>query len=253
MKIADYLKELERFAPLSLSKAFVAKGAHDNSGILVKSSDEVNGAVFSLDLSKKAIETAIDSKSDVIVTHHPAIYYPISEIGASVGTEDLLNAVKNGLSVISMHLNLDIARGGIDDCLAAALGGFEPIVLDEITPKYGYGREFCIKETPIDEYVKEVTERLNAKQFSVYKVNGTVKKVASFCGGGSSDAVNYGGDADLIVTSDAPHHAIKALVEKGKSVLLLTHYASEIYGFKKFYENVKDVLPSKFVIEEKYL
>ena len=33
---------------------------------------------------------------------------------------------------------------------------------------------------------------------------------------------------------------VKDLVEKGKSILLLTHYASENYGFKLFYEKVKE-------------
>ena len=66
--------------------------------------------------------------------------------------------------------------------------------------------------------------------------------VASFCGGGSEYALSYvrqGGAADTVVTSDMPHHVLKELTERGKQVIILTHYASENYGFKKFYENVK--------------
>ena len=76
MKITEYLKTLEEYAPLYLSKAFIEKGARDNSGIIIKASDEVTKAVFSLDLSEKAIELAKKTKADLIVTHHPAIYYP---------------------------------------------------------------------------------------------------------------------------------------------------------------------------------
>lgn len=253
MEITEYLKTLEEYAPLYLSKAFVEKGAHDNSGIIIKASDEVTKAVFSLDLSEKAIELARNVKADLIVTHHPAIYYPISEIGVSDDTKCLLEAAKNGISVISMHLNLDIANGGIDESLAEALGAKSCTCIAEICPSYGYGREFCVDFDGFDEFVKEAAKKLSAKNYLTYKTHEYTKKVASFCGGGASDAAEYGGDADTVVTSDMPHHVVKKLVESGKNVLVLTHYASEFYGFKKFYEKLSGVIPSEILTEEIYL
>ena len=44
MKITEYLKTLEEYAPLYLSKAFIEKGARDNSGIIIKASDEITKA-----------------------------------------------------------------------------------------------------------------------------------------------------------------------------------------------------------------
>ena len=59
-------------------------------------------------------------------------------------------------------------------------------------------------------------------------------------------------DAQLIVTSDAPHHVIKDLIEKGRCLVLLTHYASENYGFKRFYEKVaKEQSIEAFFFEDK--
>ena len=253
MKITEYLKTLEEYAPLYLSKAFIEKGARDNSGIIIKASDEVTKAVFSLDLSKKAIELAKNTKADLIVTHHPAIYYPISEIGVSDDTKCLLEAAKNGISVISMHLNLDIAGNGIDESLAKALGAKSCACIAEICPPYGYGREFDVDFNGFDEFVKAAVKKLSAKNYLTDKTHDDIKKVASFCGGGSSDAAEYVGNADTIVTSDMPHHVVKKLVESGKNILVLTHYASEFYGFKKFYENFSSVIPSEILTEEIYL
>jgi putative NIF3 family GTP cyclohydrolase 1 type 2 len=69
-----------------------------------------------------------------------------------------------------------------------------------------------------------------------------LKTGASFCGGGASHAEKYvlgGGIADVIITSDMPHHVILETVESGKCVILITHYSAENYGFKKYFEKIK--------------
>ena len=53
MKLTDILKILEEVAPVALSDEFCKKyGMYDNSGIIVDCKKDINGAVFSLDLSK---------------------------------------------------------------------------------------------------------------------------------------------------------------------------------------------------------
>lgn len=61
-----------------------------------------------------------------------------------------------------------------------------------------------------------------------------IEKVASFCGAGGDEAAEHKDAADVFVTSDAPHHVIREIVENGKALLLLPHYAAENYGFKAF-------------------
>lgn len=45
--------------------------------------------------------------------------------------------------------------------------------------------------------------------------------------------------ADTFVSSDPKHHLVAMAIEGGMNVLLLTHYAAENYGFKRFFERVK--------------
>ena len=41
------------------------------------------------------------------------------------------------------------------------------------------------------------------------------------------------------------HHEILALTQRGIAVIVLTHYASENYGFEKIYLKIKDGLKVK--------
>ncbi len=243
MFIKDFFDILESKAPLLLSDAMVEQGAYDNSGLLINVHDNVSKVLFTLDLSKASIKRAKRLGADTIVTHHPAIYTPIKTVDETGDTELVALAVKNGLNVISMHLNLDIADGGIDQELGAVLGNGKYKTIEKIINENGYGREFSVNAKFID-FRKQVRQKLSTKRDVCYgSLNAFIKKGASFCGGGSSSALNAVKtgltDADLIVTSDMPHHIITALVESGKSIMLIPHYSAENYGFKKYYERVK--------------
>ena len=38
------------------------------------------------------------------------------------------------------------------------------------------------------------------------------------------------------------------LIEKGKNVVIIPHYVSEQYGYKKFYDKIKDKLEKKKIL-----
>ncbi len=242
---------LDSIAPLSLSKAMIDKGDYDNSGLIIKCGELADNVTFALDLSQSAVRKAVRNKSNVIVTHHPAIYTPIKSLSVDdTTTAPIISAIKNGVSVISMHLNLDVADGGIDACLCEGLGGDNYKILDPLTELNGYGREFSVPPVTLGEFVNKVKTQFSTRKIVVYGNRKTkVKKVASFCGGGSSVAekcvTQNLTDADLIITSDMPHHVIKTLLEKGKNIMILPHYVAEEYGFNKFYKRASELLKSK--------
>ena len=235
MNLNELVAKIDSYAPFLLSDAFKSQGAHDNSGVIVACHDEVNKVLTCLDLTDDAVKKAIKVGADTIVTHHPAIYYPISSLEVDGKNSAVLNAIKNDINVVSAHLNLDIANEGIDYYLAKGLGAKTQKVINLISGENGYGRECAIDKTTFGEFVSNAVNAFCAVNCFTYgKPEKVIKKFVSFCGAGSSEALSYKGNADVIVTSDMPHHAILELVKKGKCVLLLTHYASEIYGFKKF-------------------
>lgn len=233
------MQVLEKLAPLSLSKKQIEQGSYDNSGIIVKTHDRIGKILFSLDLSESAVKRAKRLGADTVITHHPAIYMPVKNLRCDdTLTSAVLSAAVHGLNVISMHLNLDVADEGIDAALAQGLGAVKTKILFPVEGKFGYGREFR-SDCTAAQLAAKIKKEFGTGRALVYgNKNKVCAKTASFCGGGADyalDAVKNGlTDAEIIVTSDVPHHVIKELVELGKALILLPHYVAENYGFGKF-------------------
>lgn len=255
MKTNDILNRLEAYAPLEISRAFVAEGSYDNSGVIVDTGEEICAAAFSLDLSLASVAFAAERGCNLLVTHHPAIYHPVSSLKADDPTgAALIAAIRGGISVVSMHLNLDAAEGGIDESLAAALGAQSAEVLHRVCGNCGYGRKFGIPEIAFSAYLAQVRQTFASGRILGYGEERIIRTVASFCGGGAGDALRNAEAADLFVTSDAPHHVIKELVERGKNLILIPHYTAEEKGFSLFFNRVAPVLgvPASYFMDERF-
>ena len=253
MKLNDFYKIADGVAPKALSDEYCKRwNAYDNSGVLVNTGEEVNAALFSLDLSQQVIDKAIAYNVKLIVTHHPAIYSGQRNVCVDAFQplgEKLIKCIRHGISVISMHLNLDCAEGGIDDSLQAGIvkaSGLETPVLAAVMHPLsagGYGKAYDTQEMTLGELKENIEKEFSTKRMIVYgDLQRKIKRVASFCGSGADEgavefAVAQG--ADLIVSSDFKHHVLTLANEKNVAVLALTHYASEEYGFKKYYEKIR--------------
>ena len=267
MKLCEFYKIINEIAPKALSDEYCEKyGAYDNSGVLIDTGEEIACALFSLDLSFAAIEKAIRNKANLIVTHHPAIYGKIDAIRTGdfepLG-EKLVLALKHGISVISMHLNLDTAKGGIDEslaqgvCLSAGAGTRLPhnAQVMHTLSSGGYGRAYDVEKTPLDRLVENIKKTFQTERVAVYGEKKEIGRVASFCGGGADEeAVAFACEqgAEAIVSSDFKHHVITLALEKNLTVIALTHYASENYGFEKYYQKIRQsiALPCAYHTDE---
>lgn len=252
MKLSEIYELANSIAPKALSDEYCREyGAYDNSGVLVDAGEEIKGAVFSLDLSYAAIDEAIARNANLLMIHHPAIYGKISEIKADDPTllgGKLVKCLKNGISVVAMHLNLDGAEGGIDETLAqgicASAGGtLKGAELMHALSQGGYGRAYEINETPFEVLAENMKKTFSCSRMLSYgDGERKIRRVASFCGAGADEenilfAKQQG--ADAIVSADFKHHLIALARELGLCVIALTHYASEQYGFEKYYQKIR--------------
>lgn len=239
MKLLDIYKTINEIAPFSLSEEYCKKfGAYDNSGIILDCGREITGALFSLDCSLRAVEEAKAANAELIVTHHPAIYSPLKELSAD---NPVTECAKGGISVLSAHLNLDCARGGIDEMLSEALGAKKAERMHTLETG-GYGSVFNVTKRSLREFLKDAKETFRTDRVLIYG-DKPVERIASFCGAGldeESIAFAQKSGADTIVSSDPKHHLIAGAVENGINVVILTHYAAENYGFEKFYQIIKE-------------
>lgn len=238
MEVKEIYDMMEEVAPVALSDEYCRLyGAYDNSGLIINCDRPVRGVFFSLDLSMKAVNESRERGFNVIVTHHPAIYSPIKRLNVhDADAAALMDCVKRGVSIISMHLNLDAAPEGIDHHLMRGFGGESPVIMEPLS-NGGYGRVYDVPVTTLGELSERVRRVFSTSRALFYgDRTKQIKRIASFCGAGCGEkslGFAIANNADLFVSSDMKHHEIAALLQRGINVIVLTHYAAEYYGFNK--------------------
>ncbi len=261
METKKVIEILERFAPLSYSQAFVkAVNGYDNSGLIVEGKERVEKILFSLDFSERAVERAIAVNADMIVTHHPAIYRPVSAVtGKNPLGRALTDAIRQGIAVYSMHLNLDAAPCGIDAALASIFGKNSRILIP-MEGDVGYGRLTEMGGSLLKNLVQRYKKATGSSRVLCYgNTERIITRVASFCGGGGGMeelqlAIDNG--AELMVSSDFAHHVLLESHQRGIAVMQVTHYSAENYGFNQFFNLINHHLgglPTEYFVEEDLL
>ena len=252
MKLSEIYKIADELAPKRLSDEYCAAcGAYDNSGVLLDTGDEIVGIVCALDFTEEGVDKAIALGANLLITHHPAIYGKIGDIRAEdpLGRK-LMKCIRNGISVLSMHLNLDCAKDGIDESLMQAVrlasGAKADATEFECLHKIsqgGYGKAYEVAEISLSDLVEGLNRVLETQRTLVYgDGDRKIRRVASFCGaGGDVESVDFAkaNGADLFISSDVKHHILIYAKEMGLATAVLSHAAAETYGFKKYYEKIR--------------
>ena len=111
--VQQILGLLQTLAPSELACSW------DNVGLLVDVGVPVSHVLTTLDITAAVVQEAVENDCQLIVSHHPVIFDPLKHISAG-DVPALL--IKNNISAICMHTNLDAAPGGVNDTLADLLG-----------------------------------------------------------------------------------------------------------------------------------
>ncbi len=210
--VDEILTVLDEIAPLSTAEEW------DNAGFQVGDLEApIKKALVCLDVTESALEKAKEIGADLIISHHPLLFSPLSDLPADHLIYKLAVA---GISNIAMHTNLDKACGGVNDCLAAVLG------LTDLHEAYGLGRVGTLNcpLSPHDFAVK-VKDLLHTA-VRVKEGSRPVKTVG-LLGGAGGDVLESAkaADADAFVTGEIKHH--QWLAAPDITVVDAGHYATE--------------------------
>ncbi len=130
VKCQVIIDAMDKLAPRSLAESW------DNVGLLVGSPTQtINKILITLDVTKAVVDQAVKDDVDLIITHHPVIFKSISAIRTDLPQGQILaSLLKANIGVYATHTNLDIASGGVNDVLAAALHlcDVEPLAISSI-------------------------------------------------------------------------------------------------------------------------
>ena len=244
MKIKQVLSALEQFAPLPLQESW------DNAGLQVGLTEaETSGALLCLDVNEKIVDEAIRKGCNLIVSHHPLLFYGLKQVsGRDYVQRCVIKAIKHDIVIVSMHTNMDNAQDGVNWKIAERLGltdcrFFARKQVDGI--EAGSGVVGSLPDSmAAEDFIQMVKDRFQVACAQCNELlQRPVKKVA-ICGGAGDflldDAVREG--ADAFITGEMHYHVFFDH-EQQVQICVIGHYQSEQYTSEVFRDIIQRKCP----------
>ena len=227
--VSDILKYVETLAPRAMKMDW------DNVGLLCGSrSTPVTKVLVALDPFEHVCKEAANWGAEVIVTHHPLIFKPLPNITdeTTIG-RGLMTLIRNNISAINAHTNLDQAPGGVNDVLAHKLAlvniqVITPCGTTEAGEPWGLLRMGEVPEQPLDDFLNRVKTLLGCEGLRYVSGGKPVRKVAvggGACGDGWREALDAG--CDTFVTSDIKYNQFWDAHDCGLNLIDAGHFYTE--------------------------
>lgn len=114
----EIIQLFEQFSP----KGLAMEG--DKIGLQIgRLNKKVERVMIALDVLEQVIDEAIEKDVQLIIAHHPIIYRPLKNLLTDTTQGKMIEKLlKHDIAVYAAHTNLDVAKGGVNDLLAEALG-----------------------------------------------------------------------------------------------------------------------------------
>ena len=235
--VAEIFEKLCEIAPLSLQLPF------DNAGFQLGRSDAaVDCVLLSLDITDEVVEEALEKKVQLIISHHPLIWEaPKSITDLDPARIKLLRLLENSIAVISMHTNLDIAEGGVNDVLIGLLGASNEGRFETD----GCGRMGRMSTPmPLDLFLSLCKEKLCANGLRYYDAGKPVDHIAVFGGAGSGSLDEAAANGcDTLVTSDVKYHVFLHARELKINLIDADHFCTENPVMPVLTQKLRDAFP----------
>lgn len=240
-KLKEIISVIEEFAPLSL------QGDFDNSGLKIGNVNmQVTGILITLDTNEDIVREAIEKKCNVIIEHHPSIFYPIKSINYEYPlSKALVLAIKNDIAIYSAHTNVDFAENGLNDLVAKKIGLKNIYKLESSGARMGELEQ----STTVFALANLISKLFNDKNVKIIgNKNRIVKKVAIINGGGGSSVeqivITKNEGCDIFITADVKYSVSRLAKDWNYGIIEYGHYTSE----QDFLPLMRDVLSQKLNI-----
>lgn len=228
MKAKEIISILDGFANPMLIDSW------DNTGFQIGDDNkDIKKVIISLDLDDYTLNKAIDESYDMIITHHPLIFKPITNINnKSNSSKRIMKLISNEIVVYNAHSNLDLANGGVNDSLAEILGIKDTKALNEIiidNSIYGYGRIGTVDNISLLQFIEKIKESLSVEDIRVFgQAKDNIEKVA-VCGGSGGDFIldAYKMGAQVYLTGDIKYHQAQEAIDLGLILIDAGHFHTE--------------------------
>lgn len=246
MNVGDIINFLNEIAPWRYAEEW------DSVGLMVGSRESyVTKILLCMDVTSDVISEAAQCGAQMILSHHPFIFSKLKSIDMETFKgEQIANLIKNNISVVSAHTNLDTAPGGVNDTLAESLHltnsrNMKPYMPKGLECDLGMGKVGELQNyKSFDEFVIDVKKSLCIENLRIIGVKPKkVKKVAVFCGSFDDDLESLKSlKVDVLVTGDIKYHIALDAAQMGLCIVDAGHFATERIILPK----LRDTLNNRF-------
>ena len=247
ISIASILNLLNSFAPFSLAEEW------DNVGLLIGAPGaNVNGIMIGLDPTVQLLNEAIAYGANLVITHHPIIFFALKSIRTDQPTGAFIaKAITEQIGVIACHTNLDVAQNGVSHILAQGLGLTKLAPLsDSKSTGPGFGQ---LGTLPVPmashDFMEHLCEVLHTPAVSIAgHLPDTIQRVA-VCGGSGSEfaATAQAQGAQLYITGEVKHHIARWAEEVNFCIIDAGHFATEFLISKLLATELAGLLTSQSI------
>ena len=220
----------------------------DNDGVmcLPDGSSEIVRALVALDVTEEIVDYAIERGFDLIVSHHPLVFKPLSSIDEENHiARKLIKLMCSGITVFSFHTRADKLVGGVNDRLADLLGMYDAVPFGE----GDLGRIGTIDEPmEIQDFAYRVKQLLGADAVRYADGFSDVHKVAVVGGDGKGyvkAAIDAG--ADTFLSGRIGYNVMEEATEMGINLIEAGHFYTEQHISEFFRDLLIDFDPNIYV------
>ena len=207
------------------------KASYDNVGLMVGSLDkDVKRVFLTLDLTREAMDEAINKHADMIITHHPLIFHPLYSIDTDKDPGSIVrDLIKYDIVLYSMHTNFDAVR--MNSLLGEMLGLDDMELLSE---KENCGVIGITRTNNLIEFAQMVKKAfsLNAIDY-IGNTDVKIERVA-LCGGSGSSMIMdaYSKNADIYLTGDVSYSRALEAKRLGQNILIIPHFVEHFFALQ---------------------
>ncbi len=237
--VGEIYKSIDGFAPFRTAMDF------DNCGFQAgDAAAEVHTVLLALDITPDVVLEASHRNAQLIISHHPVIFNPLRSLKAATAPYML---AEYGIAAICAHTNLDLARGGVNTCLAdrLCLTDVKALAVDKASglPTALAGKP--AKKYRPSEFAGFVKKALGCDGL-FYTDGGKEISSVGLCSGAGSDYVDaaYSFGCQAFVTGEAKHHEMIHAENIGMTLIAAGHYYTEDVVIRPLAERLKKAFPS---------
>ena len=238
------MSALEQFAPLPLQESW------DNAGLQVGLTEaEVSGALLCLDVTERIIDEAVQKGCNLVVSHHPLLFRGLKQISDLTDVQrTVVKAITQRVCVVSMHTNMDNARGGVNFKIAEKLGltdvrFMQPKRVGDV--ECGSGVIGTLPEPMVScDFVLKVKRAFDVECAMTNELLRRKVERVAICGGAGDflldEAVAAG--ADAFITGEMHYHQYFGY-EQRVQICVIGHYQSEQFTTEVFRDIINERCP----------